>query len=112
MNEACMGGSAIPRESGQAAIRGAADWLCLAAAPAFAIMALLTAVLDGGQMAMMCGAAQGASRLGGMVPMYLLMSAVHAAPWLKLISGRRAARKRNAAPAQHSISWPSCRRRR
>ena len=27
--------------------------------------------------------------LGGMVPMYLLMSAFHLAPWLKLISGRR-----------------------
>jgi hypothetical protein len=28
-------------------------------------------------------------RLHGMVPMYLLMSAFHAAPWLKLISSRR-----------------------
>jgi hypothetical protein len=27
--------------------------------------------------------------MGGMVPMYLLMSAFHSAPWLKLISGRR-----------------------
>jgi len=26
--------------------------------------------------------------LGGMVPMYLLMSAFHSAPWLKLIAGR------------------------
>jgi hypothetical protein len=90
MSEACIGGSATPRESGRAAIAGAADWLCLAAAPAFAIMALLTAVLDGGQMAMMCGAAQEGSPLGGMVPMYLLMSAVHAGPWLRLIAGRRA----------------------
>jgi hypothetical protein len=31
----------------------------------------------------------GASPLGGMVPMYLLMSAFHLAPWLKLISRRR-----------------------
>ena len=27
--------------------------------------------------------------LGGMVPMYLLMSAFHSAPWLKLIAGLR-----------------------
>jgi hypothetical protein len=27
--------------------------------------------------------------LGGMAPMYLLMSAFHAPPWLKLISGLR-----------------------
>jgi hypothetical protein len=67
---------------------GAADWLCLAAAPAFAIMALLTAVHDGGQMAMICAATPDASPLGGMVPMYLLMSAVHLAPWLRLILGR------------------------
>ncbi len=68
---------------------GAADWLCLAAAPTFAIMALLTAVHDGGQMAVMCAAAPDASPLDGMVPMYLLMSAFHAAPWLRLIAGRR-----------------------
>ena len=68
---------------------GAADWLCLAAAPAFAIMALLTAVHDGGQMAMICAAAPDASPLDGMVSMYLLMGAVHLAPWLRLIRGRR-----------------------
>jgi hypothetical protein len=68
---------------------GVADWLGLAAAPTFAVMALLTAIHGGGQMAVMCAAAPGASPLDGMVPMYLLMSAFHAAPWLKLISGRR-----------------------
>ena len=67
---------------------GAADWLCLAATPIFAIMALLTAVHDGGQMAVMCSAMPDASPLDGMVPMYVLMSAFHAAPWLKLIAGR------------------------
>jgi hypothetical protein len=36
-------------ESGNAAALGAADWLCLAAAPAFAIMALLTAALAAGR---------------------------------------------------------------
>jgi hypothetical protein len=66
--------------------RGAADWLCLAAAPTFAIMALLTGVLGGGPPDMLCS--HDASRLSGMVPMYLLMSAFHSAPWLKLISNR------------------------
>jgi hypothetical protein len=68
---------------------GAADWLSLAAAPTFAIMALLTGVLAGGPPDMLCSAAQDASPLTGMVPMYLLMSAFHSAPWLKLISSRR-----------------------
>jgi hypothetical protein len=67
--------------------RGAAEWLSLAAAPIFAIMALLTGVFGGG--AMVCTAAHGAFPLSGMVPMYLLMSVFHAPPWLKLISARR-----------------------
>jgi hypothetical protein len=67
---------------------GAADLLCLAAAPTFAIMALLTSVLGGGAPDMLCSAAP-ASPLSGMVPMYLLMSVFHSAPWLKLISSRR-----------------------
>jgi hypothetical protein len=74
---------------GNAAALGAGDWLCLAAAPTFAIMALLTGVLGGGPPDMLCSAAQDASPLSGMVPMYLLMSAFHLAPWLKLISSRR-----------------------
>jgi hypothetical protein len=62
-----------------------ADWLCLAAAPTFAIMALLTGVFGGGPPDVLCSAAQDASPLSGMVPMYLLMSAFHSAPWLRLI---------------------------
>jgi len=80
--------SAIRHENGNATAPGAADWLCLAAAPTFAIMALLTSVLDSGPLDALCSAAH-ASLLGGMVPMYLLMSAFHSAPWLKLISRRR-----------------------
>jgi hypothetical protein len=75
--------------SAHAATFGMADWLSLAAAPTFAVMALLTSVLGGGAPDMLCSAAHGASPLGGMVPMYLLMSAFHLSPWLKLIAGGR-----------------------
>jgi hypothetical protein len=67
---------------------GANGLLSLAAAPAFAIMALLTGIQDGGMPGMLCSAAHAASPLTGMVPMYLLMSVFHSAPWLKLISSR------------------------
>lgn len=74
---------------------GAADLLCLAAAPTFAIMALLTGVLGGGPPDMLCSAGHDASPLTGMVPMYLLMSAFHSAPWLKLVSSRRSGARRS-----------------
>lgn len=67
---------------------GATDWLCLAAAPTFAIMALLTGVISG-PADMLCAVVQHPFPLGGMVPMYLLMTAFHSAPWLKLISSWR-----------------------
>jgi hypothetical protein len=73
---------------------GAADWLHLAAAPTFAIMALLTGV-GGGPQDMFCLAAPDALPLSGMAWMYLLMSAFHSAPWLKLISGRRSSAHRS-----------------
>jgi hypothetical protein len=63
--------------------------LSLLAAPTFAGIALLTIIFDGGQMPMMCSAGQDGFALGGMVPMYLLMSAFHSAPWLRLISNGR-----------------------
>jgi hypothetical protein len=65
----------------------AADWLSLAAAPTFAVMALLTVVL-GGTLNPLCSGAEGMSALTGLVPMYLLMSVFHSAPWLRLISAR------------------------
>ena len=71
---------------GNVAAFGTADWLSLAAAPTFAIMALLTGVSGGGPMDALCVAAQDASSLSGMVPMYVLMSAFHLAPWLRLFS--------------------------
>ena len=88
MSEAHAGiGCHATRESGNDVARTVADWLYLAAAPTFAIMALLTGML-GGPVDALCSAA-GASPLGGMVPMYLLMSALHLAPWLKLVAGPR-----------------------
>jgi hypothetical protein len=78
-----------------AAGRIAAEWLCFAAAPTFAVVALLTA-FDSGQQDMLCAAMQHASPLGGMVPMYLLMTAFHAGPWLKLTSRRRRMGSRRA----------------
>jgi hypothetical protein len=65
------------------------------AAPTFAIMALVTAVLGGGAPDMLCSAVHHASPLGGMVPMYLLMSAFHLRPWLKLVSRQRSATRRS-----------------
>jgi hypothetical protein len=70
------------------AARGVANWLRLAAAPTFAIMALLTAFPGTGAPDVLCAAAQHASPLSGMAAMYWLMSAFHSAPWLKLISSR------------------------
>jgi hypothetical protein len=89
MSESLSGGGAIRYEGGNVAPLAAADWLCLAATPTFAIMALLTAVLSSRLPDMLCSAANDASPLSGMGPMYMLMSALHSAPWLKLISGRR-----------------------
>ncbi len=71
--------------SGQIA-SGVARWLGLAGAPTFAVMALLTYGL-GGDAGMMCATAHGLSPLSGMAPMYLLMSAFHSGPWLRLMSG-------------------------
>ena len=66
---------------------GAANLLGLAAAPAFAIMALLTALPTAAPM-LDCGM-HGASPLGGMAWMYLLMTAFHTPPWLRLLARRQ-----------------------
>jgi len=91
MTREIVGGCAGNRN----AALGAVDWLYLAAAPTFAIMALLTGVLGGGPPDMLCSAAHDASPLSGMVPMYVLMSAFHCAPWLKLISSARSGARRS-----------------
>lgn len=73
------------RGNGVLSLGVAARGLHLAAAPTFAVMALLTHRAGGPEM--LCAPA--ASPLTGMVAMYLLMSAFHLAPWLRLIAGRR-----------------------
>lgn len=71
---------------GKPATLAAADLLSLAAAPTFALMALLTAAT--GSTDMICMTTTDAFPIGGMVPMYLLMSGFHLAPWLRF-AGRR-----------------------
>jgi CBS domain containing-hemolysin-like protein len=79
--------TAVRLEASASALR-AADWLSLAAAPTFAIMALLTGLFGSSAPDMMCMSGHSVSALSGMVPMYLLMSAFHTAPWLRLLLHR------------------------
>jgi hypothetical protein len=85
MSQVCSGGFDDKAPRRNAAALRSANRLYLAAAPTFATMALLTAVLGDGSA--VCSIAS-ASPLSGMVPMYLLMSAFHLPPWLKLIASR------------------------
>jgi len=88
-------------DSRASAFLGASNFLRLAAAPTFAIMALLTAVV-GSPNDMPCSATHAAhdlSPLTGMVAMYVLMSIFHSLPWLKLISRWRTRRARGRSYA-------------
>jgi hypothetical protein len=80
-------GGATSVVDGPAVARGIAKWLCLAATPTFAIMALLESVSGREGPDMLCASAHGISAMSGMVPMYLLMSVFHSGSWLKLIAG-------------------------
>jgi len=80
-------------DAGAVVARGAANFLCLAAAPVFAIMALISGA---GPMEVLCSA-EHRSLLSGMGSMYVLMSVFHAAPWLKLISCPRSGVHRHPA---------------
>jgi hypothetical protein len=75
-----------PADGGYGIARGAANFLCFAAAPTFAIMALHTGILGRGTADMFCSTEHGASVLTGTVPMYIAMSTLHLAPWLRLVS--------------------------
>ena len=67
--------------------RTAADWLALAAAPSFALMALFSATRGSGPAELLCAAAGGAP-LTGMATMYALMSLFHAGPWIRRFSAQ------------------------
>jgi hypothetical protein len=69
----------------------AAGLLALAAAPTFAIMALVSG--RAGDTDMLCSSVQAGLPLSPMATMYVLMSAFHLAPWLTLMFGRTAARE-------------------
>jgi len=94
-------GIAKMRSGGRGAL-GAAGWLSLAAAPTFALMALLTLLLEDGRMAALCTHAGLPSPIAGMAPMYLLMTLFHLPSWLRLLS--RPAGMRRSAPSA-PISW-------
>ena len=80
--------SGTPRaKEGKVGPLGATQCLNLAAAPIFAVMALGTGFLGGDPANMNCS---GASPLNSMAVMYVMMSAIHLAPWLKLIANYRA----------------------
>ena len=85
--------TALGRRAGRPRL---ATWLALAAAPTFAVMGLLTASPHPGGMGMTCPAML-ESPLHGMGVMYLLMSAFHVPPWLRLLARRRAAPLGSAA---------------
>ncbi|UIJ45652.1 hypothetical protein LZK98_01430 [Sphingomonas cannabina] len=78
-----------------------ARWLSLAAMPACAVMALHSAV-QGSAADMLCSAA-GTSPLGGMTAMWVLMSVIHAPPWIRLASQR----ERQAGPQQSTARSPT-----
>ena len=80
----------------------AAAWLSFAAAPTFALMAVVTGILESGSPHMRCSAAMAMSPLTGMVPMYALMSAFHLTPWLRLVS--RWTKRRRARPHRVALS--------
>jgi hypothetical protein len=72
-----------------AATLAAADWLALAATPAFAVMALFAAM--DAPHDVLCSIAS--RPMNGMVWMYALMSIRHSGPWLKLLSGVSTSRR-------------------
>jgi hypothetical protein len=96
-------GDARCDDEGVAAAPGIAKFLCLAATPTFAFMALMTGTFGGGPLDALCSATPGGSPLGGMVSMYLLMSAFHSAPWLMLIARQLSAESRHTCHSRGSM---------
>lgn len=67
-----------------------ATGLAFAAAPAFALMVVVSG-LPAEAMPVTCLGGPETSLFGGMPWMYAMMSVVHLPPWLKLIAARHAA---------------------
>lgn len=91
VREASIGGDA---GGGVAAAPSLGNWLGLAAAPTFAIMALWTTLFRNDPDTL-CMAMRGSSVMSAMTLMYLLMSVFHSSPWLKLIARRRSDARRH-----------------
>jgi hypothetical protein len=75
---------------------GTAELLSLAAAPTFAIMAVLSGV--GGSHETLCAPMQSAPSLGGMQGMYALMGVFHAASWIRRFASQTHRTKRRQIP--------------
>jgi len=72
---------------------GAANALRLAAAPTFAVLALLNRGAGTDVLCLHGGSPLGGSSLGGMDLMYGVMCVFHLAPWLRLRAVYRRARR-------------------
>jgi hypothetical protein len=106
MSEPGTGGcaaGAIRREGGGATALGAADWVSLAAAPTFALMALLTAAHGDRPAGILCLTADDGLPMSGMTLMYGLMGVFHATPWLRLVTRRRMAARGIGARTSQEI---------
>ena len=68
--------------------QGAPEWLALAAAPVFALMAALTFMAGDDHAGLLCSQAQPSWVPSGMTPMYLLMAAFHLPPWFRLTTAK------------------------
>lgn len=93
-----------------ARLPGTAESLSLAAAPTFAVMASLASTAEHDAMGVICASAQGWPQFGGMTAMYLLMSAFHLSPWLRLVGGGRHSSPTGALESRQTCHSRSARR--
>lgn len=80
--------STNPAVGSRAVGLGVANWPGLAAAPGFALMALLTGIPADEVPNGFCSVSHQGSLLEGMTLMYVLMSVFHLGPWLRLVLRR------------------------
>lgn len=59
-------------------------WLALAAAPTFALLAVVNLLAGDSHAGLLCWQAQPSWVPTGMTPMYLLMAVFHISPWFSL----------------------------